>query len=199
MKVRADGYALNDEESNLGIRGVAVPIRDHSTNSVIAAIAIVAPVFRLSPARAVDLVPMMLKAAEDLRGISYLRTFEQRARDGERDDLTAIRPVEGVLKMRTIETDVIVMGAGAAGTYAALRLNEAGIRTLVVCKGMIGKSGATIFAGSMILAGRMLDGTQEESSAATEFWVRWYNHFLVDQEFVRKAEKWIEETYYPGA
>jgi DNA-binding IclR family transcriptional regulator len=86
MKVRADGYAINDEESNLGIRGIAVPIRDRDTQSVVAAIAIVAPVFRLSLGRAVELVPMLLRAAEDLRGVSHLMTFEQRARSGERDD-----------------------------------------------------------------------------------------------------------------
>jgi succinate dehydrogenase / fumarate reductase flavoprotein subunit len=99
--------------------------------------------------------------------------------------------------MRTIETDVVVMGGGAAGTFAALKLEEAGIKPLIIAKGIIGKSGATVFAGNMILCGRTLDGTETEAAAVTDFFIRWYNHFLIDQEFVRKAEKWIEENYYP--
>ena len=99
--------------------------------------------------------------------------------------------------MRTFETDVVIMGGGAAGTFAALKLNEAGIRSLIIAKGIIGKSGATIFAGNMILCGRTLDGTESEAAAVTDFFIRWYNHFLIDQDFVRKAEKWIEANYYP--
>ena len=99
--------------------------------------------------------------------------------------------------MRTFDADVVVMGGGAAGTYAAIRLQDAGIKPLVIAKGIIGKSGATIFAGSMLLAGHGLNGTDEEAAASTDFFVRWYNHFLVDQDFVQGAEKWVENVYYP--
>ena len=41
--------------------------------------------------------------------------------------------------MKTMAEDVVIVGGGGAGTYAALRLKELGYDPLVVCKGLIGK------------------------------------------------------------
>ena len=52
--------------------------------------------------------------------------------------------------MRRIKTDVAIIGGGAAGCYAALSLHEQGIAPLIVCKGLVGKSGASLFAGNLV-------------------------------------------------
>ena len=63
--------------------------------------------------------------------------------------------------MRTVDTDVVVVGGGAAGCYAALNLHRQGIKTVLVSKGLIGKSGASIFAVNLVLSGRLLGNTEE--------------------------------------
>jgi hypothetical protein len=40
-----------------------------------------------------------------------------------------------------------------------------GIRTLIVCKGLVSKSGASIFAGNLVLAGRGLGNTEHQDRA----------------------------------
>ena len=76
QKVRMTGYALNNEETSLGVRGIATPIYDRGNRNVIGAITIVAPAFRMSTERSLSLAPVLLQAAEDLRGISYLKVYE---------------------------------------------------------------------------------------------------------------------------
>ena len=44
---RKQGWALNDEESEIGMRVIGVPIRDHA-NVIVAAVSVSAPTFRLS-------------------------------------------------------------------------------------------------------------------------------------------------------
>ena len=44
--------------------------------------------------------------------------------------------------MRELRTEALVIGGGAAGTYAALCLRKHGVAPLVVSKGLVGKSGA---------------------------------------------------------
>jgi IclR family transcriptional regulator, KDG regulon repressor len=52
--VREQGVGIDDEESNMGVRSVAAPIRDWS-GKVIAAVAVVAPVLRLDDIRIIEL------------------------------------------------------------------------------------------------------------------------------------------------
>ena len=42
--------------------------------------------------------------------------------------------------MRVLTTDVVIVGGGAAGSYAALNLHRAGVKTTIVCKGLVGKA-----------------------------------------------------------
>ena len=77
-KARMNGYAINDEETSLGVRGIAVPIYEHDNRTVIGAITLVAPVFRMSHERAVELAPVLVQAACELRGISYLKVYERK-------------------------------------------------------------------------------------------------------------------------
>ena len=52
-------------------------------------------------------------------------------------------------QISNIKTDVLVIGGGAAGARAALAANDQGMKTTLVVKGLLGKSGCSIFAGNL--------------------------------------------------
>jgi succinate dehydrogenase / fumarate reductase flavoprotein subunit len=99
--------------------------------------------------------------------------------------------------MQVLTTDVVIVGGGAAGCYAALNLHRGGVKTLIVCKGLVGKSGASIFAGNLVLGGRLLGNTEENARNTAEFLVKYHNQFLIDQHWARRCGQWIENVYYP--
>src|SRR5919204_4195473 len=99
--------------------------------------------------------------------------------------------------MQVLHTDVVIVGGGAAGCYAALNLHRQGINTLLVCKGLVGKSGASIFAGNLVLSGRLLGNTEEQARNTAEFLIKYHNQFLIDQHWARRCGQWIENVYYP--
>src|SRR5919201_4695706 len=99
--------------------------------------------------------------------------------------------------MQVRTTDVVIVGGGAAGCYAALKLHAAGVRTVLVCKGLVGKSGASIFAGNLVVGGRLLGNTEENARSAAEFLIKYHNQFLIDQHWARACGEWIERVYYP--
>lgn len=64
--ITVQGYALEDEEMDPGVRGVAAPIRDY-TKHVVGALSISGPVTRFSDTRIQnELVPMVKQAAEEI-------------------------------------------------------------------------------------------------------------------------------------
>ena len=64
--ITMQGYALEDEEMDLGVRGVAAPIRDY-TRRVVGALSISGPVMRFSEERMLnELVPMVKQAAGEI-------------------------------------------------------------------------------------------------------------------------------------
>ncbi|MCM2359872.1 MAG: IclR family transcriptional regulator [Geobacteraceae bacterium] len=66
--VAARGYALENEELDQGVRGVAVPIRNY-TGCVVGALGVSGPATRFSEARIHDeLVPLLLRAAAEVSG-----------------------------------------------------------------------------------------------------------------------------------
>ena len=70
--IRARGYAVDDEESEVGLRCVAAPIRDH-TGLVAAAISVSAPVQRMTKKNLQTTVPTVVAAAEAIsRRLGYL-------------------------------------------------------------------------------------------------------------------------------
>lgn len=98
--------------------------------------------------------------------------------------------------MRVLTTDVAIIGGGAAGCYAALKLKEHGIEPLIVCKGMVGKSGASLFAGNLVISGQLLGNSAENAQNTAEFLIKYHNQFLIDQNWARRCGEWIESTYY---
>ena len=99
--------------------------------------------------------------------------------------------------MKTLTADVVVVGGGGAGSYAALRLKQLGLDPLIVTKGLVGKSGCSIFAGNLVLSGRMLGATKAQTKDTLEYFAKYWNNFLIDQKYLSKAGKWIEDSFYP--
>jgi succinate dehydrogenase/fumarate reductase flavoprotein subunit len=99
--------------------------------------------------------------------------------------------------MQIISTDVVVVGGGAAGCYAALELSRKNIESVIVCKGLVGKSGASLFAGNLVIGGGLLGNTPEQGSNTAEFLIKYHNQFLIDQNWAKRCGQWIENVYYP--
>ena len=55
--------------------------------------------------------------------------------------------------MRVIETDVLVIGTGGAGLYAAIRASEDGQRVTILDKGLVGRSGGTVSGAGVSAVG----------------------------------------------
>ncbi len=65
-EIAEQGYALDNEELDLGVRCVAVPIRDY-TRRIVGAVSISGPAMRLDDERInKELVPLILQAGEEL-------------------------------------------------------------------------------------------------------------------------------------
>ena len=64
-QVRRQGYATMDEENELGMRAVAVPVFN-AQGHAFASLATAVPVFRLSMEALVALVPLLQAAAAEL-------------------------------------------------------------------------------------------------------------------------------------
>ena len=70
--IRSKGYAIDDEEIEVGLRCVAAPIRNHS-GRVIAAISVAAPVQRMTKKNVQTTAPTVVAAADAIsRRLGYL-------------------------------------------------------------------------------------------------------------------------------
>lgn len=96
--------------------------------------------------------------------------------------------------MQVLTTDVAVVGGGAAGCYAALSLHKHGITPLIICNGLVGKSGASLFAGNLVIGGHLLGNIDENARNTAEFLIKYHNQFLIDQYWAKRCAEWIEKT-----
>lgn len=84
-RVRADGYAIDDQENELGIRCIGVPVFDHR-GSVVAAISVSGPAARMSIERLTELSTFVMNAAA---GVSRrLAAPEEALRAADAEDVS---------------------------------------------------------------------------------------------------------------
>jgi len=77
-QVRRDGYALDDEESDIGLRCIAAPIRDHA-GAVVAAVSISGPAFELDRDTVNRYIPIVIAASEEISArLGYPGRIESR-------------------------------------------------------------------------------------------------------------------------
>ncbi|MFK5690632.1 IclR family transcriptional regulator [Ornithinimicrobium sp. LYQ92] len=65
LRARAQGYALVRDELDVGLTALAAPVRN-AHGELCASISVSGPTFRIGPARVGELVPLLLRAAEDV-------------------------------------------------------------------------------------------------------------------------------------
>ena len=64
-RVRRRGFAVDDEEAELGLRCIAAPVRN-SSGAVVASMSIAGPVFRIQKRRVPELAGVVMRAADSL-------------------------------------------------------------------------------------------------------------------------------------
>ena len=107
----------------------------------------------------------------------------------------------------SLETDVLVIGGGVAGARAAYDASRAGLSVTMVIKGLLGKSGCSIFAGNLNYFAPPKDegggpppkATAEEEALRvrrTMAFLAKYTHYLGDQEYMRTASGWSQREFF---
>ncbi|MBI4292618.1 MAG: FAD-binding protein [Betaproteobacteria bacterium] len=97
---------------------------------------------------------------------------------------------------RTIDTDVVVIGGGAAGAHAALKAHAEGLKVLLIVKGFLGRSGCSIFAGNLQMVNTKVSPDQELNWL--EVRAKHMGHYLLDQDYVKRANRFTESEFYPA-
>jgi succinate dehydrogenase / fumarate reductase flavoprotein subunit len=92
-----------------------------------------------------------------------------------------------------IDTDVLVIGGGAAGANAALKAADQGARVALVVKGLLGKSGCSIFGSH--LPYHDMSSSQKAIDRLT-YSVRYYNHYLTDQDYCLRMGAYMREEFF---
>ncbi|HXP74659.1 MAG TPA: FAD-binding protein [Stellaceae bacterium] len=101
-----------------------------------------------------------------------------------------------------LETDVLVIGGGAAGSNAVLKAADRGARVTMVVKGLLGKSGCSIFAAHIPYRDTSTDHDTSAEQKARDFqrfmvrMVRYYNHYLTDQEYCRRLRLYMRAEFF---
>jgi len=94
------------------------------------------------------------------------------------------------MEVEHLEFDVVVVGSGGAGCTAAIEASRKGARTVLLSKGPVGRSGATLLAGAdLMLDGRsMLElGFEGDPADSPEKWAKEIaieGFYLGDQELI---------------
>ncbi len=103
---------------------------------------------------------------------------------------------------RQIDTDLLIIGGGAAGAKAAVEAHERGLSVAMLVKGFLGRSGCSIFAGNLNWFGPPKDESapvqsDEERQRRTMEFLAKYTHYLGDQEYMKKAARFTFDHFYP--
>src|ERR1700691_2809270 len=70
-----------------------------------------------------------------------------------------VRKINRKRAMQTLSTDVLVVGAGGAGLYAAIEAARRGAKILLLDRSLVGRGGATVMAQMTVAAAVGPDGT----------------------------------------
>jgi len=98
-----------------------------------------------------------------------------------------------VEEVEVVETDVLVIGGGAAGANAAVKAADQGARVVLVVKGLLGKSGCSIFASHIPYHDI---STEQKSRDRLAYAIRYYNHYLTDQEYCKRASVYMRTEFF---
>jgi succinate dehydrogenase flavoprotein subunit len=93
-----------------------------------------------------------------------------------------------------VKTDVLVIGGGAAGTNAVLKAADRGARVMLVVKGLVGKSGCSIFASHLPYHDV---STKQKDHDRLQYSIRYYNHYLADQEYCIRMGAYMRNEFFP--
>jgi succinate dehydrogenase/fumarate reductase flavoprotein subunit len=100
----------------------------------------------------------------------------------------------------TTETDLLIIGGGGAGARAAVEAHDAGLKVTMVVKGLLGRSGCSIFAGNLNYFGApdsVHQTSPEERFKRTMTFQAKYTHFLGNQEYMKAASQFLYNDFYP--
>jgi len=104
--------------------------------------------------------------------------------------VSSIRGLVLVIPRESLECDVLVVGAAAAGLTAAIEARMRGASVLVACKGKAGRSGNTVVAGSQLAAVVPYPGSEDSPEQHFEDTLaggRWVNDEDLLAEVVSRA------------
>lgn len=102
--------------------------------------------------------------------------------------------------MDHLDTDIIIIGGGAAGATAALRAKEENMDVLLVVKGFLGRSGASIFAGNLgvnLPANALSENTPKGDEKEWLAIRAKYYFYLYDEEHTTAFLKYTQEKWLP--
>lgn len=93
-----------------------------------------------------------------------------------------------------IQADVLVIGGGAAGANAAVKAADKGAKVVMVVKGLLGKSGCSVFASHLPYHDVT---TEQKSFDRLRYSVRYYNHYLTDQDYCKRMGAYMRTEFFP--
>lgn len=93
-----------------------------------------------------------------------------------------------------IQADVLVVGGGAAGANAALKAADKGAKVVMIVKGLLGKSGCSVFASHLPYHDVT---TEQKSYDRLRYSVRYYNHYLTDQDYCQRMGAYMRTEFFP--
>jgi len=100
-QIAIQGYAVDDQEREEGVRCVAAPIRDHA-GSVIAAISIAGPSLRVTKERVAELAICVMQAAHEIStSLGYREAWNQAGKAVVREVSAPVGRLNGNLRTRS--------------------------------------------------------------------------------------------------